>query len=82
MSEALERVITEQQARIDMLERRELLRENGLIKHHERLEQFCAAVFGFLSFPNDPKRRDDVREGLIGFNYCLRCQCAPCECDD
>lgn len=81
MSEALERVIAEQQAKIDRLEKQLFVKDNGWINHNKKLETFCESVFGILNHPQSEMMRLNVKHGLIGFNYCLTCEQAPCECE-
>lgn len=81
MSEALERVIAEQQARIDRLESQAGANATGWVRQNQKLEKFCESVFSLLNHPNNEQIRVDVKQHLIGFNYCLTCEQAPCECE-
>jgi hypothetical protein len=81
MSEALVRVIAEQQAKIDCLESKIRAHANGWALHNQKLEKFCESVFSLLERPNDEAIRTEIKYQLIGFNYCLNCEQTTCECE-
>ena len=79
-NKVFERVIAEQQERIDALEAQNAARDSGLVRHHAKLDKFIANVFSHLNTPTD-KTFLVIKEDLLGFNYCLTCEQSPCECE-
>lgn len=81
MSEALERVIAEQQAEIDRLK---ALYE-GTCKHWEthnkRYENLALAAF--MALDNEsPEMHFHLKRTLMAQGWCPNCECNPCECED
>ena len=85
MTAALERVIAEQQARIDRLETAAHLHAQGWAKHHAKLEQFMNDAIAFVNYHKDaekwPSVESDFRESIMRMGWCMECECNPCECD-
>ena len=86
MSEALERVIAEQQQTIDILRKYRQVDADRSVKQVARLEQFMHDAIYFLNNHNHPVNGktagNDFREAIVRMGWCIRCECNPCECDD
>lgn len=81
MSEALTRVIAEQQAEIDQWKSRDKYNLDAWVRENEKREALVSAVFLYLHYPHAPHSRQSVLEALRGYGYCLACECSDCECD-
>ena len=81
MSESLERVIAEQQKKIDELLARDLINTKAWMYEEQRRETLVGAVFNHLNWPDKPTTTQAVREALMNYGYCLTCQMKPCECE-
>jgi len=81
MSQALERVIAEQQQQIDVLEAREKYSIEAWARENERRESLISALFMFLNHPDVPGTQDKVVEAIRAWGYCTICECSPCECE-
>jgi hypothetical protein len=82
MSEALTRVIAEQQAEIDEWKSRDKYNLDAWVRENEKREALISAVFSYLNYPDATGVRQSVLEALRGYGYCLACECSNCECDD
>ncbi len=82
MSEALERVIAQQQQEIDQLRLRDKFNTEEWQRHHKRQERFMDAFWPFFNHPSDKHAHWDLRMVLAEQGWCTRCQQAPCECGD
>lgn len=82
MSQALERVIAEQQKEIDALKARERHNIEAWAREHERREAMVSATFSYLNYPDAPHSREMVIEAIRAWGYCTMCECSPCECGD
>lgn len=95
MSEALERVIAEQQKRIDSLEAQLKSSDNGFKYRHIKAEEFGREVANYqahvlrtvITTPENRelwmKRNTDLRQAIKSFGYCVDCGCMDyCQCDD
>jgi hypothetical protein len=81
MSEALERVIAEQQAQIDRLN--QIVDSNyksfaGFAKSQERMAH---AAFGLINEPTSHDRMWALKMELQAQGWCTFCEASPCECD-
>ena len=81
MSEALARVIAEQQAEIDQWKSRDKYNLDAWVRENKKREALVSAVFSYLNHPDAPQSRQSVLEALRGYGYCLACECSDCECD-
>jgi VIT1/CCC1 family predicted Fe2+/Mn2+ transporter len=84
MSQALERVIAEQQARIDLLMSQISHGIDISIRANAQIEDIAKQAFVMLSHPNKSEKlecRHALKTALRNFGYCLTCECLPCECD-
>ena len=85
MSEALERVIAEQQKEIDRLKEVAEINIKSWINANKRLEQFMADAIYFLNNRVHPVNgrtaEQDFRQAIMGMGWCLTCECNPCECE-
>jgi hypothetical protein len=81
MSQALERVITEQQTEIDRLKAAEKYNIESWGKEHRRREALVCAVFTHLNYPDAPHSRTMVLDAIRAWGYCTICECSPCECE-
>ena len=81
MSQALERVIAEQQKEIDALKAREKYSIEAWAKEHAKREAMVSATFSYLNFPDAPHARTMVLDAIRAWGYCTICECSPCECE-
>ena len=82
MSEALARVIAEQQAVIDRLK---LSIEQNITytqKNFRQREELKDAVFCSMNSPGNDMYKSALRDTLRNQGWCLQCEQMPCECDD
>lgn len=80
MSAALERVIAEQQEKIDRLERAQDSNGKEWLRQHERTEKLVRAAFGMLNFPKE--YRSEMLNVLVEQGWCVGCELEThfCEC--
>lgn len=81
MSEALTRVIAEQQSEIDQWKSRDKYNLDAWARENEKREALVSAVFSYLNYPDAPGVQESLFEALRGYGYCLTCECSDCECD-
>jgi len=82
MSDALERVIAEQQKEIDYLKLRDHRNTEQWLREHKRQERFMDALWPFFNHPSDKQAHWAMRMLLAEQGWCVTCQQNPCECDD
>jgi len=82
MSEALERVIAEQQKEIDRLKKLEQSNMDAWVREHKRNEQFMEAFWSFWHAPKDAGCVNNMHLTLMEQGWCLSCerQMNWCEC--
>jgi len=81
MSEALERVIAEQQKEIDRLR---LLEKNNIERwQHENkaVERMALAAFSVLNHPESPECHFELKQAVMAMGFCPHCEWRPCECE-
>ena len=80
MSEALERVIAEQQKEIDRL--RLVEKNNNERWQHENkaVERLALAAFSVLNHPESPECHFELKQAVMAMGFCPRCEWRPCEC--
>jgi len=82
MSEALERVIADQQLKIarltEMVDRNHITLEYN----YKELVELKDAAFSVMNAPNNYAYRQTLRETLTKQGWCLSCEQMPCECDE
>lgn len=82
MSEALERVIAEQQKEIDrprLMERHNIDAWQWENKAVERLELAAVSV---LSHHESPECHFELKQALMAMGFCPRCEWRACECSE
>lgn len=82
MSNALERVIAEQQKEIDQLKLRDQKNSEQWQREYKRQQRFMDAFWLFFNSPSDKDARWALRMVLAEQGWCVSCQQNPCECDD
>lgn len=82
MSEALERVIAEQQKQIDHLRLRDKMHNEAWLREHKSRERFMDAFWLFFNSPSDKEAHWAMRMLLAEQGWCVTCQQNPCECGD
>lgn len=82
MSEALERVIAQQQKQIDDLKLRDQFNVDAWHREHKRQERFMDTFWLFFNSPSDKQAHWAMRMLLAEQGWCTRCQQNPCECGD
>ena len=82
MTQALERVIAQQQAEIDHLKERDRYSLEAWVKEHKKREALVGAVFSHLNYPAAPHSKTMVTDAIKAWGYCLTCECSPCECEN
>lgn len=82
MSEALERVIAEQQKEIDRLRLMEK-NSNERWQHENKLvERMALAAFSVLNHPESPECHFELKQAVMAMGFCPRCEWRPCECGE
>lgn len=81
MSEALERVIAQQQAEIDRLKSNIEQNNRFLEINFREREKFKDAAFALINHPTNPDARMGLQLALRDQGWCLTCETMPCECD-
>lgn len=83
MSAALERVIAEQQAKIDAQNKTIGRQRDDMERLQTSMQYLVSEVFMFLNNPNDPGVISSMRMELVNRGYCLNCEeIRPCKCED
>ena len=82
MSEALERVIAEQQKEIDRLRAMVQHDIEAWQRENKDVERLALAAFGVLNNPERPEFHFELKQALVEMGFCPRCECRPCECDE
>lgn len=82
MSDALERVIAEQQKEIDHLKLRDKMNTEQWLREHKSRERFMDAFWVFFNSPDDKQAKWALRMVLAEQGWCVTCQQNPCECGD
>lgn len=82
MTEALERVIAEQQRRIDQLDASLGRANQSLGDAFRRQEEIADAAFLLLFEPSSESYQRNMREKLRAAGFCLHCERFVCECGD
>ena len=81
MSEALERVIAEQQKQIDGLNRILESNEKSFMGFNKAQERMAHAAFGLINEPTNHDRMWALKMELQAQGWCTFCESSPCECD-
>jgi len=81
MSEALARVIAEQQAEIDRFKAREQSSIKDWKRAYEKEEKLMSAVFSFLNSKYTHEDQMRMRQTIMETGWCLQCEVNPCECE-
>ncbi len=83
MSVVFERVIAEQQEKIDSQQKQIDYQRNENGKLHRSMQSLVAEVFVLLNNPGDQGVRDSMRLELVKRGYCLQCEeVRPCVCEE
>ena len=82
MSEALERVIAEQQKEIDRLRGLELKNIEGWEREIKKRDRVAMAAFSVLSYPDSPECHFELKRAVMAWRYCPTCECIICECEN
>ena len=82
MSEALERVIAEQQQQIDQLKLRDTVNTAAWLREHKRQQRFMDAFWLFFDNPGDKQAQWALHLLLAEQGWCMHCHMNPCGCDD
>lgn len=81
MSEALTRVIAEQQKEIDRLKSLELYNIKGWQSNNEAVEKLAMWAFSVLANPESPECHFELKRALMAMGFCPTCEVRPCECE-
>ena len=81
MSEALERVIAEQQKQIDSLMARDKSNIEAWVRENKKRERVASAAFEVLNDPTSPESHFELKQSVMAWGYCPTCECSPCECE-
>lgn len=83
MSTALERVIAEQQAKIDSQRKTIDHQVADMVRLNSSMQALVSEVFVLLNNPSDKGVRDSMRQMLVSRGYCLQCEeVRPCVCEE
>jgi hypothetical protein len=80
MSEALERVIAEQQREIDTIRKYRAIDAERWAKHNTGIESLVEAAFGLINNPTSHDALMTLKLALAYQGWCLTCEESPCEC--
>jgi ferric-dicitrate binding protein FerR (iron transport regulator) len=81
MSDALERVIAEQQKEIDRLRSMEKHNAEAWQRENRAVERVAQAAFNVLNHPNNRETHIELREAVMAMGFCPICGWRPCECE-
>ena len=83
MSEALERVIAEQQKEIDRLKMLEEINRQSWVRENSRNEQFMEAFWLYWRAPKDTGYASNMLNTLVEQGWCISCEQRMnfCQCD-
>lgn len=81
MSEALERVIAEQQAQIDRLKRILDSNDKSFAGFNKSQERMAHAAFGLINEPSNHERMWALKMELQAQGWCTFCEASICECE-
>ena len=81
MSEALERVIAEQQKEIDRLNKHIDQYQTYAQQNLKSRERMAATAFDFINEPTSHDRMWALKLELQAQGWCVFCEASPCECD-
>ena len=83
MSAALERVIAEQQSKIDAQQKTIDYQRDDIVRLHKSMQTLVSEVFVLLNNPSDPGVISSMRLELVNRGYCLQCEeVRPCVCEE
>lgn len=83
MSTALERVIAEQQAKIDSQLKTIDHQVADMVRLNSSMQSLVSEVFVLLNNPSDPGVISSMRMELVRRGYCLQCEeVRPCICEE
>jgi hypothetical protein len=83
MSTALERVIAEQQAKIDSQRKTIDHQVADMVRLNSSMQSLVSEVFVLLNNPSDPGVISSMRMELVRRGYCLQCEeVRPCICEE
>lgn len=82
MSEALERVIAEQQQEIDRLRKLQQSSLDAWRKNDRTLVDVSNYAFALIRAPTDRRYQMALKNALRDLGYCLFCEQRPCACDE
>lgn len=82
MSEALERVIAQQQKEIDQLRLAAARNTESWHRQNAAVDRVAHAAFVAINHPEDFEIRNQLRHSLVALGFCPRCEARPCHCDD
>ena len=82
MSEALERVIAEQQKEIDRLRLLDMHNTERWQHENKAVERMALAAFSVLSHPESPECQFELKRAVMAMGFCPRCEWRQCECEE
>lgn len=83
MSAALERVIAEQQAKIDSQRKTIDHQVADMVRLNSSMQSLVSEVFVLLNNPSDQGVISSMRMELVRRGYCLQCEeVRPCVCEE
>jgi len=80
MSAALERVIAEQQAEIDIIRKYRKVDAERWVTMNKGIENLVEAAFCLINNPTSHDATMTLKMALAYQGYCLTCEQSPCEC--
>ena len=82
MSEALERVIAEQQKEIDRLRLMEKYNIEAWQRENTKVENLVMWAFSVLGNTESPECHFELKKAVIDMGFCPICENRPCDCQD
>lgn len=81
MSEALERVIAEQQKEIDALKARDLNNIKAWERENRLVEEVVMWAFSVMNNHESPECHFALKRAIMNLGFCPTCECRVCECE-
>lgn len=82
MTDALARVIAEQQKEIDRLRSLELTNIAQWDRETKKRDRVAMAAFSVLAYPASPECHFELKRAIMDWGYCPTCECQVCECEN
>jgi hypothetical protein len=82
MSEALVRVIAEQQKEIDRLRSLETINIEAWQRENGKVDHLAMCACSYLNHPQSAECRFELLKAVVDMGFCPQCESRLCECDN